>query len=921
MKNTIQILYMFSKYGRTAQTHVYHLIGKTALMALLTFACSTQTYGQMKVEALTCEHLTNPTVVDVMHPRLSWMDEEVSEKTRNDRQTAYRICVSSSKEKLLQGKADVWDSGKRNSSDSYLIPYNGPRLLSGNDYWWRVMVWNGKHTASRWSEPAHWGMGILTANEWKAQWIGAPWDGEAPLLRKSFHVKGDIVSAKAFVTGLGYFEFYMNGKRVGNDYFVPGFTNYTTRTGLDKAAITIENKFRAYRVMYLSYDVTDLLTKGENVAGAIVGDGFYNCIYHWVCPFGKPCFLCQIVITYKNGEKETICSDLSWRVKKSAIVVNGVYKGEVYDANKETADWASASGDDSTWEKAIAAQAPVGTLTANMAPTDKVTEVLHPISLTKKADGSYEADFGKEISGWIRFKDVEGRKGDTLDVKYLCECPLGVQKYIFKGEGKESYAPRFTWYVFSKAIIKGVGQLSADNLVAEAVNTDVKTTAVFRTSNSLFNNINEIWRRSQTDNMHGCIASDCPHRERSPYTGDGQVSCVTVMHNYDAAAFYQKWVRDMRDCQNPETGYVPNGTPWQPGCGGGVAWGAAINIIPWEYYVHYGDREMLDDNYFAMKEHVRNMLTWLTADSTMYAKQTNVGSSEINYWLNLGEWAPAYKQPADELVHTFFLWRCADYTARAARVLGKQQDASYYAKIADNVKKAFHHKFYDKVSKSYGDYGSNIFALCMGVPKDRYNDVVNSEREEIGKKYNGHLNTGMFGTQFFFETLSANGMHDLAYEAMNKRDFPSFGNWIRQGATTTWEQWDGRDSHNHPMLGGSLNWFYRTLAGVNTDEKEAGYKHIIIKPIYDNKLTEVYYSNITPYGKLVSEIKRQEGMEINVTVPVGCYATVYLPTTKVSAVTENGKPISKAEGVKIMGTDNGLIVLNIAQGSYRFKVR
>jgi alpha-L-rhamnosidase len=411
--------------------------------------------------------------------------------------------------------------------------------------------------------------------------------------------------------------------------------------------------------------------------------------------------------------------------------------------------------------------------------------------------------------------------------------------------------------------------------------------------------------------------SDCPHRERAPYTGDGQVACVTVMHNFDAAAFYEKWIRDMRDAQNVETGYVPNGAPWQPGCGGGVPWGAAINIMPWEFYVHYGDSKMLEDNYFAMKEKVRYMLTWLTKDGTMWMQKTNFHSDEPNYWLNLGDWAPAFRIPAEELVHTFYLWRCADFTAKAANVLNRPDDVIYFSTIANDVKSAFHQKLYDIENKTYGDFGSNIFALVMGVPQEHYDDVVQTLRQEIVDKYNGHLNTGIYGTQFFFETLAAHGMNDIAYEAMNKRDFPSYGHWIEQGATVTWEMWNGRSSRNHPMFGGGLNWFYRTLAGVNTDENEPGYKHIIIKPNLPEKLDNVYYSNMTPYGKVVSEVKRcAGGIEMNITIPVGSYATVYIPVSGNSVVTESGQAIENVAGIEKIGIEDGCMVLKVMQGSY-----
>jgi alpha-L-rhamnosidase len=745
------------------------------------------------------------------------------------------------------------------------------------------------------------------------------------MFRKRFETGKRVASAKAFVTGLGYFEFYINGQKVGDDCLVPNFTNYTSRENIKYTYIAIDNNFRGHRVMYLAYDVTSMLTRGTNVAGAIVGDGFYDSTSRWVASFGSPRFLCQIEIVYSDGSKELICSDPTWKVKQSPIVMNGVFDGEIYNANLETAGWSTASLDDSDWAHAVLRDPPTGELTAHTAPTDKVVERLSPTSLTKNSNGEWEVDFGVEISGWIRFDGIRGDRGDTLDVKYICESPLGVQKYIFKGGGNESYAPRFSWYVFSKAVISGIDRLTPDMLTAEAVNTDVEVSSEFRTSNPMFDQINTIWQRSQLDNMHGGIASDCPHRERAPYTGDGQVACVTVMHNFDAAAFYEKWIRDMRDAQNVETGYVPNGAPWQPGCGGGVPWGSAMNIMPWEFYLHYGARQMLEDNYTAMKEQVRYMQSWLTADGTMFSQRTNIYSDRPNYWLNLGDWAPAFKIPSEELVHTFYLWRCADLTARAARALNLPDDHGRFAAIASDVKAAFHKKFWDAPGKTYGDYGSNIFALVMGVPADRYAAVVETLRSEIVDKYDGHLNTGIFGTQFFFETLAAHGMNDVAYEAMNKRDFPSYGHWLEQGATVTWEHWNGESSRNHPMFGGGLSWFYRTLAGVNTDENEPGYKHLIIKPQLPAKLDHVYYSNRTPYGKVVSEVRRSPDdnrLEMNVTVPVGSHATVYIPVSGGSSVTESGQPLESARGIEIVSlADNGYLVVKASQGNYKFAVR
>ena len=875
--------------------------------------------AQLSVSRLTVEHMSDPSTVEATHPRLSWVNEVQDASVRGERQTAYRIVVATTAEKLEAGEYDLWDSGRTESDRSTLIPYEGKALLSGQDCFWKVQVWNARKKVSAWSPMGRWGMGLLSPTDWKARWISADQPSGAPLFRKGFTLNGKIRQAKAYVTSGGYFELYVNGQRVGDDYLVPNFTNYTTRKDLDKGGLALDPKFTAYRVMYLSYDVTSMLHSGANAVGGMLGDGFYRSTTHWVRSFGEPCFLCQVEVTYEDGSKQVIPTDETWLTKPSPITMTGVYDGEIYDARQETPQWAEAGCDETAWKPVKLAEAPVGKLTAHTAPTDKICEVLKPIRLTKNDKGDYEVEFVKEISGWVRLKDIKGEAGKKAKVKYICESPVGIEEYIFKGTGNESYAPRFTWYVFSKVVVSGVKELNESQIQAEAVNTDVRINSEFYTSNNLLNTINTIWQRSQLDNMHGCIASDCPHRERSPYTGDGQIAAAMVMLNFDAAAFYQKWVRDMRDAQNPVSGYVPNGAPWQPGCGGGVAWGAAMNVIPWEYYMQYGDMDMLRDNFVPMKEQVRHMLNWLTPEGTMLQQKLNEESKQPCYWFNLGDWVPPFGQPSDEIIHTFYLWLCSENTALAAKALGEPTDYETYHAIAERTWAAFHKKFYNPELKSYGDFGPNTLALWMGVPEERKADVIATLRKEIMQDHEGHINTGFVSTKFFFETLSDNGLHDVAVTAMLKEDFPSYGNWIRQGATTTWEQWKGTDSRNHPMFGGGLTWFSRHLAGVNVTAEGAGYRHFIVRPIPTKGLDNVYYSIFSPQGKVASRVTSKEGRmkELEVTVPVGSTATVVLPA-ETAQVKENGRKLKTGKGILSINSAEDTTQVEITQGIYHF---
>jgi alpha-L-rhamnosidase len=389
------------------------------------------------------------------------------------------------------------------------------------------------------------------------------------------------------------------------------------------------------------------------------------------------------------------------------------------------------------------------------------------------------------------------------------------------------------------------------------------------------------------------------------------------MHNFDARAFYTKWIQDIFGAQNPETGYVPNGAPWQPGCGGGVGWGAAMNIMPWEYYLHYGDIDMLKENYEGMKGYIKYMLTWTNNEGIMFSQAPD--KEKPDQWINLGDWVAPGKLPPDEMVHTFFLWRCSDLTARAARILGKTEDFNYYNDLADKVKGAFQQKFYDKEKGTYGPYGGNIFALKMGVPDDQKNRVVTALESDIHSA-GDHLDTGIFGTQFFFEVLSENGLHELAYKVMNQRTQPGYGWWIEQGATTTWEQWDGSNSRNHPMFGGGIVWFYRKLAGINADPDHPGYRHIIFKPQIVNEITFVSYSNLTPYGAASISWKKESGkFTMNISIPVGCTATVYIPAGKVSDITVNKKKIKRSKGISYLGMKEGYFIYKTVSGNYQFE--
>src|SRR5690554_3015469 len=440
------------------------------LILIVISSCSAKSGSPLEPKELTCEYLNNPSVVDTREPRLSWIAIDPLHTT-GQKQSAYQIRVATSKENI--GDADLWNTGKVISDQVMGIPYGGKKLTSGQECWWQVRIWDKNDIASEWSDISFWRMGHLNIGDWKAKWIGAPWQSEhalpkpqggpdarpeefgppAPYLRKNFLIEKQVSKAVAYVTGLGYFEFYANGKKIGNDVLVPNQTNYGKRPNLSKSLINVEDNFTEYKVMYLAYDITDHLQKGENVIGSILGNGFYNPAKFWAEGYGSPRFIGQLHIQYQDGSEEIIVSDETWKVSKGPIKMDMVYYGETYDARNEIEGWSTSGLNDTAWENAILRHAPEGKLVAHEANTDQVTERIAPISIAKISEGKYKVDFGTEISGWVKLKNIEGPAGHKIDISFDANVYSGDNTYILKGNGKESYAPRFNWFVFSSVEI------------------------------------------------------------------------------------------------------------------------------------------------------------------------------------------------------------------------------------------------------------------------------------------------------------------------------------------------------------------------------------------------------------------------------------------------------------------------------------
>jgi len=868
--------------------------------------------NQLTPSSLRCEYQNNPEVMDETNPRLSWVNLMGHGASHGIHQTAWQLQVASTEDLLKLGKADVWDSGKVKETSAPFVRYAGPELHSAQKYWWRVRVWDDEDEVSSWSEDACWSTGILSPDEWKAQWIGAPWDKEgprdivdgapltntsfdealmkdlqqmapstpAPLLRRKFNISKEVVSARLLTTGLGYFELYLNGEKVSDDLLTPNQTDYSERVMMEQRRLPLHLEAKGRRVMYLGYDLTHLLQQGENVLGCMLGNGFFNAVQVWTAGYGSPRFIGQLEIRYADGTQETLVSDENWQVRESAVRENDVFGGETYDARFETSDWCQPDASDEGWEQAVLREPPTGALVAQNGPHDRVVNTLKPISVEKVCDRCYVVQFPAEISGRLRLCHIANEKGDTIRIKYKDASVAGYNyngqnTYVCGGGGDEEYAAHFTWFVFHTVQIDNwAGDLTEDNVLAEAVSTDVPVAASFTCSNDTLNRLVEMWQRTQMNNMHGSIPSDCPHRERGPYTGDGQLTCSMVLHNFDAGSFYRKWIEDIRCSQDSITGYVPNGSPWEPGCGGGVGWGIAMTTIPWEFYVATGDRSLLEEYYASMKAQTDYMGSWETPDGTMFAHVC-----DDSFIMNLGEHLAPYTTPEQEAVHTYCWWLCCDCMAKAAKVLGKEDEAVSYAQQALRIRDAYHHRYYDASRGSYGEDEYDVFALRMGVPDSVKERVVQDLKEQVIHR-DCHVLTGYIGTRIFFEVLSECGLHELAYQTLAKGKCPGYVGFLDAGSTTFWEQWGVDASHDHSALGSGMVWLYRYMMGVKADWEYAGYGHFEISPYLPQDMTFADYTLPTSYGPLrVKWEKSDENMCMEVTVPEGCTATLIWPVS------------------------------------------
>ncbi len=833
------------------------------------------------VNSLTCEYRSNPLGIDRAHPRLSW---RMQTSRQGARQTAYRILAATSPDLLQPGRADLWDTGQLQSDRSVHVQYAGQELQSRRRVHWKVMVWDETGQAAE-SSPAWFEMGLLDRQDWKAQWVGASLVGgprsaiPAPYLRKGFHLPGEVQSARLYVTALGLYDCALNGQPAGDRVFAPGWTDYRKR------------------IQYQVYDVTALLRPGDNVIAAILGDGWAVGHIAWTHRqfyADRPRLFAQLEVTLAGGGVVTVASDSTWKYQFGPLLHNDLIMGEAYDARLEMPGWDRIGFDDRSWYPVELFDDPAAALVATNGPAVRRIQELRPIhEPVDKSDVEKRRtifDLGQNMVGRVRFTG-SAPAGATVTLRFAevlkpdgslytenLRTARATDYYTFKGEGVETWEPRFTFHGFRYVELLGYpGPQSRDTVTGIVLHSDMQPTGSFECSDPLLNQLQSNITWGQKDNFVD-IPTDCPQRdERLGWTGDIQVFSRTAAFNFDIAGFMTKWMQDLRDAQT-ESGSVPPIVPNIDGLfmdDGGPAWADAAVICPWTLYLAYGDRDILEKSYPSMASFMRFLLD--TSPGLIRCSPAYEG------WPGFGDWLSINAPTPRDLIGTAFLAYDAGLMAQIASILGKTEDAAHYQQLRREVKQAFAARFLkgsavtrgslptsdvrarmdwaDAVSngnlklQDFGDIPSEVFntnlftptqtayvvALHFDLLPDELRPQAAAELVADIQRRGSHLSTGFVGAPYLPHVLSENGRLDTAYSLLYQQTWPSWLYPVTQGATTVWERWDGwteesgfqdpgMNSFNHYAYGSVGAWLYSTVAGIEIDPARPGYKHAVLRP-------------------------------------------------------------------------------------------
>ena len=690
-----------------------------------------------------------------------------------------------------------------------------------------------------------------------ARWLMPAKDLDAALFRSVFEASAGE-KAEITICGLGYFILYINGKRVGRDEFVPANSDYHARPDMTLAYPL--NDVQSHRIYCLKYDISSYLCDGENVIGVMVGGGFYHQTKRLAegnMTYGK------IKLCYKiDFDGRTVISDRGVKYKAGFFRSSNLFHGEELDYTGFDRKWNTSEASKRGWKDAVIGAAPESDYCVQTCPTDKVIETLKPELVKNFGDYSvYKIE--RNITGYPVIRCAES--GETV----VMECAeeifddgrldntsvgYGHQRQLEKiiTDDNEIYHPYFCWFGFQYFTLTN----NAEPVEIRVIHSDVDVTSSFNCSDETLNWYYRTFVNTQLSNMHGGIPSDCPHRERLGYTGDGQLACNAVMTEFDAQSFYRKWILDICDCQDKGTGHVQHTAPFAGGGGGPAGWGGAIIVVPYWYYRHYGDKKFVDGIIPNMKKYVEYMES--------RCEDGLVVAEEYQGWC-LGDWCPPQRVEIPEpFVNTTM------YTAMLEMLceICDEKDREKYKKLAQKHREKIREKYYENGSYLNGVQGADAFAFHCGLGDENLLENLCEKYENLGE-----FDTGIFGTPILIETLFENGKGDLAAKLLANKNTVSFETMRRHGATTLWENWNGESSHSHPMFGAATVYLFNYILGIKQREKTCGWGDVIIEPVFADSLdfAEGYVTTLN--GKIYSAWKRENGkIKIAIEIPDGISA-------------------------------------------------
>lgn len=880
--------------------------------------------AQVKLAQLLCENRPDPVGLDVAQPRFSW---QLQSDARNVTQSAYEI-------KVTTGKTTVWSTHKVLSSQSVMVPYEGSALASAKKYQWQVRVWDQTGKVSAWSSPASFVTGLFQKEDWKANWIEADFTEDsinrpAQYFRKLFIASKKIVSATAFITSHGMYEAQLNGKRIGDAYLTPGWTSYKTR------------------LQYQVYDVTSMVNQGANAIGVMVGNGWYRGFLAWGDNkniYGKKLgVLCQILLTYADGSTSVVVSDDSWKSSVGAILSVEIYHGETYDARAEKTGWSTVAYNDSDWAGVKTATYSFDNLIATYNEPVKKHETFSPVKIFTTPKGEKVIDFGQNLVGWVNLK-TSGKAGDKIVIQHAevldkqgnfytenLRAAKATATFILKGGERESLESHFTFYGFRYIKVEGYsGELKPDDFTAVALYSDMPQNGNFSSSNALINQLQHNIQWGQRGNFLD-VPTDCPQRdERLGWTGDAQAFSRTASFNFGVNDFFAKWLKDITADQLPN-GSVPFVVPnvLGPGASGSTGWADVATIIPWNMYLAYGDKRILENQYGSMKAWVDFMTK----------------NSKNNLWnvgFHFGDWL--FYRPFDDndgssavtdkyLIAQCFYAHSTQLLINAANVLGNSDDAATYTALLDKIKAAFLKEYLTPNGRLVsGTQTAYVLALNFDMLPENLREQAVERLVANIKQYGNHLSTGFLGTPYLCHVLSRFGKTDMAYTLLLQESYPSWLYPVKMGATTIWERWNGirtdgsfepasMNSFNHYAYGAIGDWMYRVVAGLDTYLDGPGYQHIKVQPVIGGTLTSAAATLKTYYGVAGSSWKLEgDNLLMDVTIPANTHATVHLPASGTDKITESNQSIANNKDFPVTSATNGVVVIELGSGTYHFSI-